>query len=145
MTSENQNVRNQVNMRLTDSEYKKLIEQSARMGKSKSEVMRLNFKSRIDVLSQRRIEMPNEERQKMFEKLDELILEMKELKRDNKKFGRNYNEVAHQFSLRKYNLPEDDMILVSENLSGADEYIKKVDDKIANVEKEISKIWQLLK
>lgn len=129
MTSGNQNVRNQVNVRLTDSEYKKLIEQSARMGKSKSEVMRLNFKSRIDVLTQRQIEMPNEERQEMFERLNKLISETQELKRDNKKFGRNYNEVAHQFSLRKYNLPDDDMILVSENLSGADEYIKKLTTK----------------
>lgn len=145
MVSENTQLRNQVNVRLTDSEHAKLRELSSRMGKSQSEVMRLNFKKRVELLNQRRIDMSDNDRREILAVMNKMTNELQEIKRDGKKFGNNYNNVGRRFSMEKYAMPTSKAIEISETIESGKEYKDQLMTEVAKLESEMAKIWQLLK
>lgn len=145
MVSENTQLRNQVNVRLTDGEHAELRAVSSRMGKSQSEVMRLNFKERIALLNQRQIDMSDDDRREILAVMNKMTNELQEIKRDGKKFGNNYNNVSRRFAMEAYAMSPNKAIKISETIESGKEYKDRLVTEVAKLESEMAKIWQLLK
>lgn len=134
--------RNQVNVRLTDEEFEMLGQLSSESGKSKSEILREGvLKSR----ESHQVEIPKVDRKELMKLFKENSKLLQEVKNDNAKFGRNYNDVARAFAQNGYKFDSDLMILLSTKIRNSEKYKVDFDEKLKFIGKELDKIWQLLK
>lgn len=134
--------RNQVNVRLTDEEFEMLVQLSNESGKSKSEILREGvLKSR----EEHQVEMPKNERKEMTKLFRENAKYLQQMKVDNAKFGRNYNDVAKLFAEIGYKFNQSDMIFFGKKIRESENYKTDFDETLQKIGKDLNKIWQLLK
>lgn len=136
------NKRNQVNVRLTDEEFEKLEQLSSESGKSKSEILREGVLKSRDKLQAK---ISKNDRKEIVNLFRENATYLQQMKSDNGKFGRNYNDVAKLFAEIGYKFSQSDMIFFGRKIRESENYKSDFDETLQKIGKDLDKIWQLLK